>query len=172
MSHTSWLPVHLPTLKQILHLPFWDETRSRINSYMAAYTSAVCWPLHSSAGPLSLWGAWWGLGWGDCEAQAWSPLTGASAEYEGPLVQWSCFLPFPLVEGWSCHLQVKSQNWDIVSKIFLRFSYSVFLFFFSTCTFVAEVVLAASSIAGRTGRARGPVFVRWMAPPVSPVRVI
>lgn len=137
---------------------------------MAAYTSAVCWPLHSSAGPLSLWGALWGQGWGDWVA--WRPWTRASVEYEGPLAQWSCFLPFPLAGGWSCHLLVKSQKWVIGSTFFLRFSNSAFLFFSSTCTFVAEVVLAASSIARRTGRAWGPVFVRGMAPPVSPVKVI
>lgn len=38
------------------------------------------------------------------------------------------------------------------------------------CTFVAEVVLAASSVAGRTGGARRAVFVGRVAPPVSPER--
>lgn len=38
-------------------------------------------------------------------------------------------------------------------------------------TFVAEVVFASSSIAGGTRRARGPMFVRCMAPPVSPVHM-
>lgn len=35
-------------------------------------------------------------------------------------------------------------------------------------TFVAEVVLAASSITGGTSRAGGPVLVRRVTPPVSP----
>lgn len=140
---------------------------------MAAYTSVVCWPLHSSAAPPSLWGAWQGLGWGDW---VW---TRASADCEGPPAQWSCFPLFPLVVGPSCHLHVKSQKWGTVRR---ENGQCVLLCPPTTTTatttphflhtFVAEVVLASSSIAGRTGRAGGPVLVRWVAPPVSPVQVI
>lgn len=137
---------------------------------MAAYTSAVCWPLHSSDGPL--WGAWWGPGQGDWEAQAWGPWAGASAECGGPPAQWSCFLPFPLVEGRSCHLRVKSQKQGTVSIFFPQVFITLWSSVFSTHTFVAEIVLAASSVAGRTGRAWGSMFVRRVAPPVSPVQVI
>lgn len=50
------------------------------------------------------------------------------------------------------------------------FFFSTFSTLLAQCTFVADVVLAASSIAGRTGGARGAVFVRRVAPPVSPER--
>lgn len=56
-----------------------------------------------------------------------------------------------------------------MSKNVLRLSYSSPLLLF-IYTFVAEVVLAATSVAGGTGRARGAVFVRRMPPPVSPVQ--
>lgn len=51
-----------------------------------------------------------------------------------------------------------------------NFFFSTFSTLLAQCTFVADVVLAASSIAGRTGGARGAVFVRRVAPPVSPER--
>lgn len=53
-------------------------------------------------------------------------------------------------------------------QAFLRLTFSVWLMH----TFVAEVVLASSSVAGGAGRAWGPMFVRSMPPPVSPVQMV
>lgn len=46
------------------------------------------------------------------------------------------------------------------------------LFILHLQTFVAEIVPASSSIARRTSRAWGPMFVRCVAPPVPPDQVI